>query len=140
MERRVLEDRRRRATSLPSALAWGGQRAGFRRRIDGSTGYVDVARPATLWLTLFIAIASAFDAFFTLVHLGRGAREANPVMQFALDHGVGWFLFCKVGLTSLGIAFLIAHQLTPLSFKSLRIISVAYAVLLAYHVGILILH
>ena len=135
MDRRSQTDRRRRPTTLLSILRWGGRRRGPRRDGESAT-YIDCALISTSALTLFIVAASGLDALFTLVHLQGGATEANPVMQLALDHGVGYFLAAKVGVTAFGAWFLAAHQLFGLGFKGLRILAISYCALLAYHVAI----
>ena len=53
--------------------------------------------PALLLLTLLLAL----DALLTALGLGLGAREANPVLGWSIEHlGVHWTLFWK---TSAGI-------------------------------------
>jgi hypothetical protein len=136
VEPRIEIDRRRRPTSLWGALRLSGRRHSFRSDEESINAYSDCARPVTVTLVLFVVIASGFDALFTLLHLETGAREANPLMRFALDHGILMFLAAKVALTALGCSFLAVHQNFALGFKGLRCLTIAYVVLLVYHAAI----
>jgi len=129
-------ERRRRPTSFWSALRPGGRRRSFRSTEAALNAYSDHALPGTVVLALFVVIASGFDASFTLLHLESGAREANPVMRFALEHGIMIFVAAKVTLTAFGTFFLAIHQHFPMGCKGLRYLTVAYTTLLVYHAAI----
>ena len=47
-------------------------------------------------LVLAIFLMNVGDAFLTMLWLGRGGREANPIMDFFLDIGPGAFLVLAV--------------------------------------------
>ena len=131
VEQRLALDRRQRPTGMLAALRLKGRRRGFRRDGEGINAYTDWAEPRTALLVIFVVVASGLDALFTLFHLiDGGATEANPVMNFALKHGVMIFLAAKVALTAFGTCFLAVHQHFPLGFKGLRILAILYAVLL----------
>jgi hypothetical protein len=135
-ERRERGDRRLRPTSLRAALLPGGRRRICRRRHEARDAYVDCPSPRTVCLTVFLIIASGFDAFLTLLHIGGGASEANPIMGLALAQGIDAFLILKIGLTSLGAWFLAVHQNFGMGAMGLRCMAVTYTVLLAYHLAL----
>jgi hypothetical protein len=136
-ERRLQTDRRAHPTTFREAVSRRGRRRGFRRAGEGVNAYVDRLQPLTAALSVFVVLASSFDAFLTLLHLGEGGSEANPVMQLALDHGVGAFLSSKVLLTATGAWVLAVHQNFPLGKKGLRCLVILYLVLTAYHLALL---
>lgn len=78
-------------------------------------------------------LASAFDAYFTLLHLQVGGVEANPVMLLAVERGPLFFVSVKMALTAGGCLLLAAHQLFPLGILGLRLLAGGYSILLAYH-------
>jgi hypothetical protein len=132
-ERRSGYDRRQRTMYFVDALRWGGRRAGFRRAADARIGYVDRPRPSVTAMTIFLVIASAFDAYFTLLHLQEGAWEANPFMGLALNLGMPAFVGAKMSLTLLGVVVLSVHQRFLLGWKGLQFLCIFYGVLLIYH-------
>lgn len=132
-ERRRLPDRRARPTPLRSTLRWGGQRRGFRRAGEGVNRYVD--RPSTLAAAFLgsLLLLSFLDAWFTLLHLGYGGHEANPLMAFALGIGVHAFVASKVVLTGAGAMVLVAHERFAMARRASRAIIGIYTVLTFYH-------
>jgi Domain of unknown function (DUF5658) len=86
-----------------------------------------------VFLTPWICWASALDAYLTLCSLQDGGSEANPLMALVLAHGDMMFLWCKIGLTSLGAWFLAAHQQFPLAFRGLQGLALGYGLLVGYH-------
>jgi hypothetical protein len=110
-----------------------GRRRGFRRREEGRNQYVDCLSTRVSVLAFLILCSSVLDALFTLLHVGDGAREINPLMQVALRSGMPAFVAAKTGITGLGIIVLAAHQHLRLGFFALHGIAALYVALLAYH-------
>ena len=50
-------------------------------------------------LVLCITVGSALDALFTLLSLGDGVREVNPLMALLLTYGPTTFVSLKRGMT-----------------------------------------
>ena len=132
-DRRVLADRRARPMPLWAVVRHAGRRGGFRRRDEGHNEYVDRASARTALFATFVVLASALDAFLTLVHINRGGSEVNPVMDVVLSHGVFFFLSVKLIVTTLGVWLLAVHQLFPVGRLSLRFVAWTYVFLLFYH-------
>jgi hypothetical protein len=131
-ERRQQLDRRK-ATTLWESLRLGGQRQGARRAGEGENIYVDQpARRITL-LVLIILGCSILDALFTLLYIGRGGSEANPIMAIAIDSGQTWFVALKMLLTVVGTVMLAMHQNFRLGLRGLYGIAIMYVALLFYH-------
>jgi hypothetical protein len=110
-----------------------GRRRGGRR--EGESDYVYVDRPgAWTWAAFALVVGlSLLDAAFTLTLLRRGATEANPVMQAALQLGEGAFVFVKTFVTILAAGFLCLHKNWPLGRLCLAVAIVGYSILTAYH-------
>ena len=102
-------DRRERPTR-----PWIGMR-GPLRRIEGrrdvdQMGYVDRYSRREVALILSVFLMNVCDAFFTMLWLGRGGREANPVMDFFLDIGTGAFLAQKCLVVGIWLVVLLVHK------------------------------
>jgi hypothetical protein len=71
----------------------------------GAPDFSRIRRPSVLpALYALTAVTQALDAHSTFVALGRGAREANPLMQGAASHG-GALLAVKAG-AAIGTVFM----------------------------------
>jgi hypothetical protein len=76
LDRRRLADRRRRPTTLWSALRLRGRRTGFRRALEGHQAYVDGLTWHTAGLALVVYGCSILDALLTLLYVQDGGGEA----------------------------------------------------------------
>lgn len=102
-------DRRRRWPPLSRRFWIGGRRRRARRRDDPGHTHADIG-PGLRLAVVAVVLGSALDACLTLVLLGRGASEANPVMAAALAWGEEAFLAIKLGGTALGAMVLAVHH------------------------------
>ncbi|GIX45897.1 MAG: hypothetical protein KatS3mg131_0108 [Candidatus Tectimicrobiota bacterium] len=136
MDRRLLPDRRQRPTTLWSALRWRGRRRGFRRHGEGQNSFVDCPAPTTVALVLGVIVLSASDALLTLLHLGNGGGEANPLMAFTLNYGHTTFVGLKMAVTCLGAWVLGALQQFVLARFVLYFLIVVYTVIMGMHAAI----
>ena len=87
---------------------------------------------------VFIVLACALDALFTLLHLDEGAVEANPFMAMALARGETLFVVVKTAITVIGVWLLAAHQNFRVGLRGLYLIAAGYALLLAYHLALFV--
>ena len=105
IDRRRYSDRRRRSTPMFSRYAFvNGRREAGRRRGETANIFVDRYGQLTFLLASAILLLNALDAFFTLLFLGLGGQELNPVAQGLLDMGPMVFLGVKtfgIGLCTL---------------------------------------
>ncbi|MEM7230986.1 MAG: DUF5658 family protein, partial [Planctomycetota bacterium] len=124
---------RRKPQSWYQCLRWGGRRKAIRREHESAGSYVDHAQPVIATLVFFLLGASIADAVLTILHLERGAAEANPVMDAALGLGREWFIAMKLALTAIGAMYLAIHQNFLLGRRGLQFMSLFYALLLVYH-------
>ncbi len=93
-----------------SRYTFRGRRKGPRRASDPHWNYyVDRPGPWAWGTAIALFLLSAFDAFFTMCLLGRGAYEMNPFMRRILCYGHGPFLLVKYGLTLFGVFVLLLH-------------------------------
>lgn len=137
---RQMSDRRLQPTSLGSALRLYGRRQGFRRAGEGANTYVDCLAPRIYGITLFILISSLLDAYLTILHLQRGGSEANPFMALMLTYGYTPFLAIKMAATGVGAWLLAVHQQFVLAWKALHTLAGVYALLLIYHLILMLRH
>ena len=136
MEQTVNNREHRSPASIAGSLRYSGQYRELGLGEEPANFYSFSVMPLTVALVLFVTLASGLDALFTLLHIESGATEMNPIMNFALGHGVGFFLAAKVALTSIGCCFLALHQHFRLGREGLRWLTIAYTVLLVYHATI----
>tara|TARA_Y100000310_G_scaffold321556_1_gene379360 strand:- start:215 stop:550 length:336 start_codon:yes stop_codon:yes gene_type:complete len=90
-------------------------------------------------LLRLVFIANLIDAYLTLVWINAGvATETNPIMNFLLQQGSGWFLTVKI--TSVFAACLILWRMRNISsvYVATRLVSLlavfGYAVLIGFHI------
>jgi hypothetical protein len=130
-----MTDRRRRPTPILSRYWLVGRRRGS----GDPDEYVDRYRPSEWALVLSVLVLSAADLVLTLWYLEMGGEEANPVMALALRGGYLTFTIVKMGMTLLGLTFVLLH----IRFRRVRlylIILLAMNIaLIAYHVYLRIL-
>ncbi len=134
-------DRRRadrRQQPMRPWARWRGplRRAGGRRQED-RRGYVDVYSRRDVALLLAIFLLNVGDAFFTLRWLGRGGREANPVMDLFLDIGPGAFLVQKCLVVGGWLLVLVIHKNYRVARLGLYTAFAVYAALMVVHFGII---
>lgn len=141
-ERRY-NDRRRRWPPLSLRFWIGGRRRGARRADGRRRGHVDVGAGLRLGV-IAVVLGSALDAGLTLVLLGRGASEANPLMAAALALGEGTFLAIKLGGTALAAVVLAVHHDWALLHRVpvrwvVTILAGIYVVVIAWEIWLLAL-
>ena len=110
-DRRIVTDRRQKPTKPFSRYVLFGRRRSIRRRKDRKTHmYVDLYGHYLLLSLLLIILLSIFDAYFTIFHVERGAREINPFMNFLIGYGNIYFFAIKYILTALGLLVLCIYK------------------------------
>jgi hypothetical protein len=133
-----LPERRRaeRRTRVLRALVHGSfhpRRRAPRRAGERALGAVDWHQSQWLATAMLIVLLCAADAFLTVVLLGRGAHEMNPVMRVLLgDSGLA-FAVVKIGLTASGVVLLTLFARTR-AFGRISVGALLYGVLAAYAV------
>jgi len=135
-ERRSGVDRRGTSRLTLRSLIWGGRRETIRRREDRQKWtYVDRYQQSLFGVIVIILLLSVVDAILTLLLIGHGAAEINPVMAFYLDLGPYAFLFVKYALTSAGLVVLVLFR--GRSFRSMRISAGVFLyIILAAFIGV----
>ena len=111
-------DRRKRPTPMISRYTFfGGRREGGRR--DGETAdiYVDVYSKQLVGLMVLFFALTVIDSVSTLIYLGKGGRELNPIAQWMIDQGGLFFVGVKGVLSALCLLFVMLHK----NFKPARI-------------------
>lgn len=129
-------DRRRRPTR-PWIGTLGPLRRIHGRRDADRAGYVDRYSRRDVALILTVFVMNVGDAFFTMLWLGRGGGEANPIMDFFLDIGPWAFLVQKCVLVGIWLVVLLVHKNFRFARIGLYVSLVAYAVLMIVHFGII---
>jgi len=130
-------DRRSRPTPIFSRWSlFGGRRKTIRRAEEQEGSFVDVYGKAVVALLLFFFVLTIFDSVATLVYLGKGGRELNPVAQWMIDQGAMFFVLAKGSLSGLCLLFVMLHK----NFKTARIAMGVgfffYLLLGLYHVAL----
>ena len=130
---------RRRQPTRPWTGIWGPLRRARGRRKSDEAGYVDRYTRRDVALILAVFVMNVGDAFFTMLWLDRGGKEANPVMDFFLDIGPGAFLIQKCIVVGAWLVVLLVHKNFRFARIGLYVSLVVYAVLMLIHFGIIAL-
>ncbi len=139
-KRRKENDRRRRPTAFISKFSFIGKRKQNRRKEDKHQDYyIDLYSHKVVGIILLIFIMCIVDSLLTLVLLGRGATEINPIMNYYLMLGENYFLIFKLIFTGIGLLVLLAHQNFKRVFKFIVSICVFYALLISYQITLIIM-
>ncbi len=131
LERRSGSERREYSL-ITVVRALSGQRALGRRRADQIGAYVDRFGPG-VWLLGFVIVSlCCADAFFTLSLINAGiSDELNPLMRWAMQECVYFFLTLKIGFTTLALFVLLGLK-NFLVFNSIKVSYILYGTLITY--------
>ncbi len=133
-------DRRRRPTPMLSWYSFfGGRRRAGRREGEIENVFVDVYSLSLCLLLLFFFALTVVDSVSTLVYLGKGGRELNPVAQWMIDQGPAFFVLCKGVLSGLCLLFVMMHKTFRTARLALGLGFVFYFLLGVYHLVLQIL-
>jgi hypothetical protein len=143
-----LAERRRgeRRTDVLRALVHGSfhpRRRTPRRAGERALGAIDWHHAQWLATSMLIVLLCATDAFLTVVLLGHGAHEVNPLMRALLGGSGRAFAIIKVGLTASGVVLLTVLARRP-AFGRITVgallygVLAAYAALVAYEISLLL--
>jgi hypothetical protein len=133
-------DRRRRATPMISRYTFfGGRRRAGRRDGESENIYVDVYSPRLVLLLLFFFALTVVDSVSTLIYLGKGGEELNPVAQWMIDQGSIYFVLVKGVLSGLCLLFVMLHKTFRPARYALGVGLAFYTALGAYHLVLQVL-
>ena len=104
-ERRSSERRQRLARSLVQG-SFKPRRRAPRRFSEHTLTAVDWHHPQWLAIATLIVLGCCADAFLTLLLLGRGASEVNPLMAPLVGGSSLTFAVVKIGVTAAGVVLL----------------------------------
>lgn len=110
-EKRRGVDRRTNKKARVRYLLFNGRRERVRRDEDRSRTFLFDRYNHKLFLAItVILVLSIIDALLTLIVIGRGATELNPVMAHFLEYGTLPFIIAKYFLTSVGVLILLIFK------------------------------
>jgi hypothetical protein len=110
-------DRRVRPTPMISRYTFlGGRRRAGRRQGEQENVYVDVYSPQLVILLLVFFALTVIDSVSTLIYLGKGGQELNPIAQWMIDQGSTFFVLLKGVLSGVCLLFVMLHK----NFKPAR--------------------
>ncbi len=110
-------DRRVRPTPMISRYTFlGGRRKQGRRTDEKEDVYVDVYSPKLVMLLLVFFSLTVIDSVSTLIYLGKGGQELNPIAQWMIDQGSTFFVVMKGVLSGVCLLFVMLHK----NFKPAR--------------------
>jgi hypothetical protein len=108
------------------------------RRDSDRSGYVDRYTKRDVALLLSVFLLNVGDAFFTMLWLERGGKEANPIMEFFLDIGPGAFLVQKCLVVGFWLLLLVVHKNFRFARSGLYATLVVYGILMLVHFSIIL--
>ena len=127
-------DRRQRQTPMLSRYSFvSGRRTSGRRAGETENIYVDVYSPRLVLLLLFFFALTVVDSVSTLVYLGKGGRELNPLAQWMIDQGGTFFVMAKGVVSGLCLLFVMLHKNFSAARVALAVGFTFYFLLAAYH-------
>ena len=139
-DRRVLTDRRQKPTKPFSRYILFGRRRSVRRKTDQKTHiYVDLYGHDLFLFLLLIILLSIFDAYFTIFHVEKGAREINPFMNFLIGYGNIHFFIIKYVLTVLSLILLCIYKNLLIARTTIIAIFIFYLTVFANHIYLILL-
>lgn len=130
-ERRRGPDRR---TRVIRALLYGSfnpRRRGPRREGESALGAIDWYHPWWLAVATLILVLCASDAVLTVVLIGHGAYELNPLLAPLIGGSGALFAGVKVGLTGVGVVLLTLLSRVK-AFGRMPVALILYGVLAGY--------
>lgn len=136
LERRERADRRRVPTRIWDSLLGRGRRRRGRRTGEDRDIYVDAYRSGDLLLLVSAFLLNVLDAFFTLIWVGGGGAERNPLMDRLLRSGDQVFLNVKLFIAGVAFVWLMAHKNFRMARVGLWLLVAIYAALLLYHIAL----
>ncbi len=126
-------ERRGSPTRLWDFLLGRARRRGGRRDGDHRGTYVDRYRRRDLVLLVAVFALNILDALFTLIWVGEGGGEKNPLMDRLLRSGDQVFINVKFFISGLAFVVLVAH-------KNFRLARVGLWALFGVYVGVFLYH
>ncbi|MBW2059530.1 MAG: hypothetical protein JRJ26_18725 [Deltaproteobacteria bacterium] len=134
-DRRRIADRRQEQTSPLSRYLFKGRRRFIRRKADRRIHpYVDRYGPLLFLSILLIVVLSVLDAYFTIFHVDKGAREVNPLMSYLIGRGSLYFFAFKYTLTALGLFLLCIYKNLLIAKVLVVAVFLMYLVVFAHHI------
>ena len=112
---------------------FGGRRKAGRRRGEQENIYVDVYSPKLVALLLVFFALTVIDSVSTLIYLGKGGRELNPIAQWMIDQGGAFFVVLKGVLSGLCLLFVMLHKNFKPARTALGVGFTFYLLLGVYH-------
>ena len=133
MERRSGQDRRKKGMPSLRFFFVGGRREDMRRQEDKNKLFcVDRYSQSIFGAILVILFLSVADALLTLLLMGHGAIEVNPIMAYYLNIGPYTFLTVKYLLTCLAVLLLLMCQNIFLRTIKIYTRSLFYVIIAAF--------
>ena len=133
-ERRRGPDRRQRPTPMISRYTFhGGRRKGGRREGERENIYVDVYSPTLVWLLVIFFAMTVLDSVSTLIYLGKGGQELNPIAQWMIDTGPMFFVVAKGVVSAACLLFVMLHKTFKAARLALGVGFTFYFLLSGYH-------
>ena len=133
-DRRGVAERRGGPTRLWDSLCGRSRRHRGRRTQEAANTYVDAYQRRDLLLLMALFGLNILDALFTLIWLGKGGAERNPLMQHLIESGDQVFINVKLFISGIAFLVLMAHKNFQIARVGLRLLFAVYAILFLYHV------
>jgi hypothetical protein len=112
---------------------FGGRRNEGRRTEEKENVYVDVYSTKLVVLLLVFFALTVVDSVSTLIYLGKGGRELNPVAQWMIDQGSTFFVVLKGVLSGVCLLFVMLHKNFRPARTALAVGFTFYLLLGLYH-------
>ena len=139
IDRRIINDRRKKPTPGLSWYNFLGRRREFRRRSDQKkAGYVDHYSSKLLLFLVLILGLNVLDVLFTMMILDNKGWEFNPIVRSVMNiYGDGFWIW-KFAIVSVSLVLLCLHN----KFKHVKYIivglSLIYLLNILYQVFVLV--
>lgn len=142
VERREHDERRAYSVRTLTQCLFSPRRFNGRRSSDRRFPVMDRFDSGMAFLAIGLMILSIMDSVFTLTLISHGGTEANPFMNWLLQHSIAAFVGVKMLLTAVPALMLVATG-NLLVFGRIRARSILaaalglYCGLIVYELGLL---
>jgi hypothetical protein len=139
IDKRIINDRRKKPTAALSWYTFFGRRRGLRRRSDREKGgYVDrYSSKLFLFLVLILGL-NILDILFTMIILDQKGWEFNPIVQSVMNIYGDRFWIWKFAIVSVSLTLLCLHSKFRPVKQIILGLSLIYLLIIIYQISILV--
>ena len=139
IDRRALQDRRKKPTPMLSLYTFLGRRQGFRRESDRDKGgYTDRYSLRLFFFFIAILCLNIIDVFLTNTIVHQKGWKLNPMICSLMEMNGERFWIWKFAIISVALIILCLHIHFKLAKKIIVVLSSIYFLIILYQIFLLV--